>query len=514
MFRSTATACLPPRRTPSHRSRSWLALAGLLIAAPAPQAQTATIDGSLANFDVVNNTGQDACGFEVEIEGVPHGHPIGSFDAQRYGTPTVVDYTTPAGVTGRRLTHRSSDCNANKTVAHAPGTPFGGSCCSWNAATFPNSGCEHFGVRYSWPTSKVTYRWLVRTATAGVDAPVDPPVPIASPVYNVQPPAVAHAAPVVVAVIPAPPPPPARFGEPTWMKTYVRQLPRQVTLDELITENPLVVPMDAAQLETNWELLQSDPPGEGGRRRGRGQSQKGSTLDSTTRTVVRRFETCAYTGPRDALTNEALCADLTCSAPSAGELRDFVSAQMATVHVQGDFITVARAGTGGGNVDSADKRISCGNKCVAPYTAGSVVTLTAKADSGSSFAGWTGACTGTATTCSVAIDGANTATATFNKLVSGGGGGSGGGGTTTPPTSDLLSVSLGNPGTVISMPAGISCGATCSARIAAGSTVTLTATPLPGLAFTGWSGACSTTVGPVCTLSMGKDLSTKAGFTK
>jgi hypothetical protein len=510
MFRSTASAGLHARR-----SRTWLTLAGLLFAAPLLQAQTATIYGSLANFDVVNNTGQDACGFEVEIEGVPAGHPIGSFDAQRYGAPTVVDYVTPAGVTGRRMTHRSPDCGLIKTAPHAPGTPFGGSCYSWNTATYAAAGCEHFGVRYSWPNSKVTYRWLVRTATAGVYTPLDPPVPIASPVYSVQPPAVANAAPVVVAVIPAPPPPPARFGEPTWMKTYVRQLARQVTLDELITENPLVVPMDAAQLETNWELMQSDPPGEGGRRN-RGQSRKGSTLDPTTRTVVRRFETYAYTGPRDALTNEALCADLTCSAPSAGELGDFVSAQMAAVHVQGDFISVAKAGTGGGNVDSADKRISCGNKCVAPYTAGSVVTLSVKADSGSSFAGWSGACSGTAATCSVTINGANTATATFNKAATGGssGGGNTGGGTTTTPTSSLLSVSLGNPGMVSSVPAGISCGATCSARFAAGSSVTLTATPLPGLAFTGWSGACSTTIGPVCTLTMGKDLSTKAGFSK
>lgn len=504
------------------RQRSWRArpavLAAWCLAAATPllHAQTATIYGSLANFDVVNNTGQDACGFEMEIEGVPAGHPVGTFDAQRFGAPTIVDYVTPAGVTGRRVTHRSSDCNTVKTVAHAPGTPFGGSCYSWNTATYANAGCEHFGARYTWPTSKVTYRWLVRSATPGVYVPQDPPVQIASPVYIVQPPLAANDPPVVVAVIPAPPPPPARFGEPSWMKTYVRQLPRQVTLDELITENPLVVPMDAAQIETNWELLQADPPGEAGRRN-RGQSRKGSTLDPTTRTVVRRFETFAYTGPRDPLTNEALCADLTCSAPSAGELGDFVSAQMAAVHVQGDFISVTKAGTGGGNVDSSDKRISCGNKCVAPYTAGSVVTLTAKADSGSSFAGWTGACTGTAPTCSLSINGARSATASFGKAVSGGGGGTGGGsggGTTTTPSTFALSVSLGNPGTVTSVPAGIQCGSTCTASLAAGSQVTLTATPPPGLAFTGWSGACSTAPGPVCTLTMSKALSTKAGFSK
>lgn len=233
------------------------------------QAQTATIYGSLGNFDVVNNTGQEACGFEVEVEGVPHGHPIGYFSAQRYGVPTVVDFTSAAGVSGRRVTYQSSDCNTSKTAAHAPGTPFGGACYQWNVATYANSGGEHFGVRYNWPTSKVTYRWLVHSPVS-VDAvvPFDPPIQIVGPVYCVQPPAVANAAPVVVVVIPAPPLPPARFGEPHWMKTCVRQL----ALDELITENPGVVPMDAAQIETNWELLQAVPPGEGGRRRGRGLS--------------------------------------------------------------------------------------------------------------------------------------------------------------------------------------------------------------------------------------------------
>ena len=400
-------------------------------------------------------------------------------------------------------------------MAHAPGTPFGGSCYSWNTATYANSGCEHFGVRYNWPTSKVTYRWLVRSqVNVGSFVPYDPPIQIASPVYYVQPPAVANAAPVVVAVIPALPPPPARFGEPHWMKTYVRQLPRQVTLDELITENPLVVPMDAAQIETNWELLQADPPGDAGRRRGRGLSQKGSTLDPTTRTVARRFETYAYTGRRDALTNEALCGDLTCNAPSAGELGDFISAQMAAVHVQGDFISVAKAGSGGGNVDSADRRVSCGNKCVAPYTAGSAVTLTAKANSGSSLAGWTGACSGTALTCAVIVNGANTTTATFDTVVAGGGGGGAGGGGTTTPSSFALTLSLGNPGNVTSLPAGINCGSSCSASYAANSVVTLTATPLPGLAFTGWSGACSTVTTPVCTLTMSKAQSVKANFSK
>lgn len=48
-------------------------------------------------------------------------------------------------------------------------------------------------------------------------------------------------------------------------------------------------------------------------------------------------------------------------------------------------------------------------------------------------------------------------------------------------------------GTVTSAPAGVSCGTTCTAPFAAGTSVTLSAAPAPGSVFAGWSGACSGT---------------------
>jgi alpha-tubulin suppressor-like RCC1 family protein len=62
-----------------------------------------------------------------------------------------------------------------------------------------------------------------------------------------------------------------------------------------------------------------------------------------------------------------------------------------------------------------------------------------------------------------------------------------------PATTLSLTVSKAGAGSgsVSSLPAGIDCGATCSASFTFGSLVVLTATPGPDSIFAGWSGACS-----------------------
>jgi hypothetical protein len=74
-----------------------------------------------------------------------------------------------------------------------------------------------------------------------------------------------------------------------------------------------------------------------------------------------------------------------------------------------------------------------------------------------------------------------------------------------------LSVSAVGSGTVISNPAGIDCGATCSSPFTKGSPVTLTATPAPGSVFTGWSGGGCSGAG-TCTVILNSDLSVAATF--
>ena len=75
-------------------------------------------------------------------------------------------------------------------------------------------------------------------------------------------------------------------------------------------------------------------------------------------------------------------------------------------------LTVTRAGTGSGNVRSSSGLIDCGPTCAADPDYLATVTLTATARSGSRFAGWGGACTGTAT-CTLAMTEARDVRATF-----------------------------------------------------------------------------------------------------
>jgi Ca2+-binding RTX toxin-like protein len=73
-----------------------------------------------------------------------------------------------------------------------------------------------------------------------------------------------------------------------------------------------------------------------------------------------------------------------------------------------------------------------------------------------------------------------------------------------------LSVATTGNGTVTSSPAGIDCGAKCSADFTTGSKVTLVARPDAGWTLGGWSGACSGT-GP-CTVTMDAAKSVQADF--
>lgn len=144
--------------------------------------------------------------------------------------------------------------------------------------------------------------------------------------------------------------------------------------------------------------------------------------------------------------------------------------------------------TGSGTVTSSPAGINCGSTCRAELPAGTLVSLTAAPSAGHTFVGWSGAsCSGTGV-CIVSLTAAVTVTATFTSV------------------SHSLNLVKGGSGlgTVTSNPSGISCGTTCpnaSRSYAAGTSVTLTASPNALSVFTGWSGSgCSGT--GTCVVSM------------
>jgi secreted trypsin-like serine protease len=160
-------------------------------------------------------------------------------------------------------------------------------------------------------------------------------------------------------------------------------------------------------------------------------------------------------------------------------------------------LSVTKNGTGTGMVSSNPGGINCGSACSATFPDTANVTLTAVAASDSTFAGWSGACSGTGN-CVVGMQTAKSVAATFNQ------------------TNRVLTVAKTGTGqgSVTSSPAGISCGAGCtqqSVSFLQGTTVTLTASAAAGSQFVGWSEAC-TGSSLSCSVSLSASLSVKAQF--
>jgi uncharacterized delta-60 repeat protein len=79
-------------------------------------------------------------------------------------------------------------------------------------------------------------------------------------------------------------------------------------------------------------------------------------------------------------------------------------------------VTVAKAGTGSGSVQSSPPGIECGAVCSGPFDDGSGVTLTATPGAGSVFVGWSGAGCGATSACALTMGADQTVTATFEAL--------------------------------------------------------------------------------------------------
>ena len=79
-------------------------------------------------------------------------------------------------------------------------------------------------------------------------------------------------------------------------------------------------------------------------------------------------------------------------------------------------LTVTKTGNGPGTITSLQTGIDCGATCSGIYDWGTSVTLAATPATGSIFTGWSGACTGTETTCTVTMDQLQAVSADFTPM--------------------------------------------------------------------------------------------------
>lgn len=473
----------------------------LALLSSAAQAQTVTISGDLFNFQAVNNTGAPVHGFELQIEGALAGDIYYSDVNGRYGAPSIVPYAT--GVYVRwQSTYNAATGQYDQSTPVSTTNSFSWQDCYLGGTGYSTSGCESFG-QSTFPTGTrvltTTGRWMQDDpSNPGHLIGIDPPAAVPFPTWTTG----FGTSPVATVQVEAPEPPetPETYGDAQWIKTYTNTLTTSLVETDLYATNTSVVPENPSQLEVAWDILQASPPSNGNGGANRGKKTNSSTLGVDTRSVVKRYELYAYTGAYDAVTHQVVCADTTCTAPQAGELGNFLSAQDVASNVIADSLTVVKAGNGSGTVTGAAGAISCGSKCSAFLNAGSVQTLTAAPGSGKIFTGWSGACSGKSLTCNVTVNGQTTATATFQSQ-------------------NTLSVAKSNGanGTVTATPAGndktINCGKTCSAKYTDGTVVTLTATPIAGKTFTNWTNGCTGTA-KSCTITISKDVTVQANFGK
>ena len=161
-------------------------------------------------------------------------------------------------------------------------------------------------------------------------------------------------------------------------------------------------------------------------------------------------------------------------------------------------LTLSKDGTGTGSVGSSPERISCGATCTANFAAGKEVVLTATADSGSSFSGWKGCNSSNANQCTVTATGTKNVTATFTL--------------TSSLTVNLPGSGRGTVSSIVGITPMLSCATpqtSCSASVASGANVTLSATESLGSAPVVWSGACSNVP---CSFKMEGDKTVTADF--
>ncbi|MCU1429092.1 MAG: hypothetical protein JWL83_3092 [Actinomycetia bacterium] len=478
------------------------------------------ISGYATNFDVPNGTDKECEGFEIEIEDIT--------DSQiTYTWPGSFGYPNPYGPAPASAITNTTFADGHSGVrVKFVGTYSGG---AWSAKT-PIGTVNHFGVHVAGAPGMQRYTWLcdLGGSAAGSTGTLTPYGGTTQ--GNFYPtPSVPSVVPAIVStpsgegvqptIAPAelPEAGDARLPDAVWTVKYEASSPNVVDVNQLLASDPEVQNAIAnSQISSVAELFQPEPGGNEGL-----ETEPADIVHPGDASSVTVTETYTYTGPVDPVDNSYTCNDIVndpnnCS-NFVGPLiaRQMQSTQLTNTTVRVPLNVAVYTGkvlTGtGGNVTSAPlpgnsnpDSIDCGSdagSCFTNVDSQSVVDLTAQPNPGYDFTSWSGACTGSSTTCSVTMSAAKQTKATF----------------TIQPK---LTVAISKHGNVTSNPAGIDCSrpigvkgtvGTCKTQFPSGA-VTLTATPAAGKTFVSWGGACAGTVGNQCTVTLSKNKSVKATF--
>lgn len=338
-------------------------VAALFAVGITPSVGNAAVIGFLGNFDVINDTGSTAHGFEIDLEGLylsditdtfggagrgfPTGRGFGAGSVERYGSPTLVEYSNGATF-GTKVIYEGLYDSTTKSWDY--GTPSGtqvtpgDNCWSGGGIGYgASTACDHFGVGTTKNATKTTYSWLLETPTSGVlnNGIVNLPAPtyqvIPAPVVANQP----AAAPQVVAQVQAPlNEVNTEFGDATWVKVFTTELDHPVALEDLIGGNQVIDQAKLAKPEVEWQLLQYDS-GKGAFGAGNGQLELGmaAPVGPNAASIIRRYEFYKFGGTYNAETHEAILLGSD-SNPGAGDVGAYMGAQNGAVNLVANIAVI------------------------------------------------------------------------------------------------------------------------------------------------------------------------------
>jgi hypothetical protein len=270
----------------------FLPLVALLSAAvvTAGPANASTV-GTLGNFDAVNDTGQVAHGFEIDLDGISVADVTDTFGGPGRGFPTTVErYGSPTIIptaTGVAVIYQATYSAGNWSTGTPSGvyTTPGESCWTGGGSGYgASTPCDHFGVGTSKNPSKTSYAWLTETSPGALGKTT---INLPTPTWTVTPNPAPALPPHVAAAVPAPELEPGQlFGDAMWVKVFTTQYDHAVGLEELVGGGG-VVPQSPAETEVEWQIMQAGVMDE--------QLNEGDAI-AEDGSVLRRYEYYAYTG--------------------------------------------------------------------------------------------------------------------------------------------------------------------------------------------------------------------------